>query len=266
MHPKITELAETRKAGVERTEEEVQAELRAAYTLVDLIVSDERVYRATCGKGHELVWVLFNPKHELLFELGAHAVLDGYYREAVANFAAALERFYEFHTRLLMARAGLSTSDVDATWKHVASQSERQLGAFLFTAVVAYGKPVDMKPVFAKTSFRNDVIHKGAFPSREHTLEYGETVRTFICERLKDLMRIGADPFVYQQDVVVQPRCAETKGTSHGSATLINLGHVHNPDFGQWRLRDRLADVARYRKDFYPPEPSIGEEEEASPK
>ncbi|RKR31632.1 hypothetical protein [Paraburkholderia sp. BL17N1] len=38
-------------------------------------------------------------KYEALFQIGAYATEDGYYREPVSSFTASLERFYEFFVR-----------------------------------------------------------------------------------------------------------------------------------------------------------------------
>lgn len=62
-------------------------------------VRDENHYALTCPKGHRNVVVLQQQKFEVLFEIGAHAIEDGYYREAVSSFTASLERFYEFFVR-----------------------------------------------------------------------------------------------------------------------------------------------------------------------
>jgi hypothetical protein len=244
-----------RHRGEGGSEEEERAALKAAHKEVDIVVTEERVIRATCAAGHALAWVIFNPRHELLFERGALAMVDGYYREAVANFAAALERFYEFHTRVVVWKNGIAVSDADAAWKSVAAQSERQLGAFLFTALTYYRSPVDMKGIVKHVEFRNSVIHKGAFPSYEQSLEFGEAVRVFICRYLKALEDSGASPFSYQQDVITQPICREHGAMSHGCATLITLGHLRNADFGQRTLAEGLVAVRRYRRSFYPREP-----------
>ncbi len=221
--------------------------------LVDVILNEQGVYRDKCAQGHDLVIVVFNPKHELLFDLGALALLDGYHREAVVNFAAALERFYEFHIRVLMVtKLGADPARVAAAWKDVSKQSERQLGAFVFTALTAYGEPVDVKPVMKHQEFRNKVVHNGAFATYEEALEYGDAVRAFVCERLKALHEAGANPFGYQQDVVIQPRCREVKGTSHQLATMINLAHLGNADFGAKSLAEGLKHLQNHRDYSYP--------------
>ncbi|MGL5998259.1 MAG: hypothetical protein ACRC1I_17390 [Pseudomonas proteolytica] len=62
-------------------------------------VRDDGCYMATCLSGHRTVTVLQQHKFGVLFEIGAHAILDGYYREAVSSFTSSLERFYEYTIR-----------------------------------------------------------------------------------------------------------------------------------------------------------------------
>src|SRR5688572_21926828 len=99
----------------------------------DVEIRDDNFYRSTCPAGHENLVVIQNQKFELLFDFGARALLDGYTREAVASMAAALERFYEFYLKVVCLKHGIADFDFKNSWKFVSAQSERQLGAFLFT-------------------------------------------------------------------------------------------------------------------------------------
>ena len=51
---------------------------------------DGLAFRATCPHGHKTAIVLKAQKFEVLFDMGVSALLDGYCREAVTSFAAAL--------------------------------------------------------------------------------------------------------------------------------------------------------------------------------
>ena len=64
--------------------------------------------------------VLLGHKFELLFDLGALAILDGYYREAVSSFAACVERFYEFYFRIVFEAHELPEPEIKAAWKAMA--------------------------------------------------------------------------------------------------------------------------------------------------
>src|SRR6476646_4976383 len=101
--------------------------------------ADSSVHDVTCARcGAQYCVFLRKQKFEVLFDLGTRALMDGYAREAVASFAAALERFLAFYVRAAtLERAADTDADfsaalaaLDGTWRHVASQSERQLGMF----------------------------------------------------------------------------------------------------------------------------------------
>src|SRR5450759_1525283 len=93
---------------------------------------DDGRYELKCSFGHETTTVLQQQKFEILFEIGAHAILDGYYREAVSSFTSSLERFYEFAIRVFLEKSSKSDDLFQSCWSKVSSQSERQLGAFVF--------------------------------------------------------------------------------------------------------------------------------------
>lgn len=149
-------------------------------------VQDDRVYRVTCPAGHSVVGVLEHQDFELLFESGLDAFADGYFRESVSSFAAALERMYEFSTRVILSSSGAGGDAVDAMWKLVGGQSERQLGLYIGIKTMKQGSPpavLDEKQV----KFRNKVIHKGYFPSSSEAFEFGKAVYTLITDEVRDL-------------------------------------------------------------------------------
>lgn len=53
-----------------------------------------------CQKGHKNFVILQEERFETLFQIGANAIIDGYYREAVNSFTTSLERFYEFSIKV----------------------------------------------------------------------------------------------------------------------------------------------------------------------
>jgi hypothetical protein len=125
--------------------------------------------------------------------LGANAILDGYYREAVSSFASSMERFYEFAIRVLFEKSsGASKELFENSWRKVSSRSEQQLGAFIFLWTYCLGETPkllsDTKVKFKTedeygevknndiTKFRNNVIHNGIIPTREEALKYGNAV------------------------------------------------------------------------------------------
>ncbi len=76
----------------------------------------------------------------MLFEIALNAISDEYYREAVSSFAASVERFFEFALRVILSKTKTPPSIVEAGWAKVASQSERQFGAYVFLYATTFGE------------------------------------------------------------------------------------------------------------------------------
>lgn len=164
-------------------------------------IRDDGLYSSTCSKGHTTLTVVQQQKFEVLFDIGAMALIDGYPREAVTSMAAALERFYEFYITVICLKHDIDMKTFQKTWKHVAAQSERQFGAYLFAYLIDHQgvePPVidNEKPQIEALSksktktwkeFRNAVIHKGFIPSTSETLAYGNIVYHHMNELIKDL-------------------------------------------------------------------------------
>lgn len=149
-------------------------------------LQDNGLYRITCRHGHETVTALQEQKFELLFDLGVNAIIDGYYREAVASFTSSMERFYEFYIQTISTKHNVSESKYIDGWKKVSSQSERQLGAYIFLYLNENG---DLPPLLSdnKINFRNDVIHKGKLPTKYESLSYGQSVLDIVAPVLEYL-------------------------------------------------------------------------------
>src|SRR3989337_476368 len=94
-------------------------------------IRDDGLYEITCQNGHTTITALQEQKFEVLFDIGAHAIFDGYYREAVSSFISSLERFYEFYIKVISREQNVSPEEFNQCWKMVARHSERQLGAFI---------------------------------------------------------------------------------------------------------------------------------------
>ncbi|WP_291103947.1 MULTISPECIES: hypothetical protein [unclassified Flavobacterium] len=143
---------------------------------IDFIqVQDESLYFYTCSQGHKNVYFEKNEKFELLMESAVYAILDGYYREAVSSMSASLERLQEFAIKVLYKESEVSDELFKTTWKEVSQQSERQLGAFIFLYTQKY-KSIPDNLNSNERSFRNDIIHKGKFPTYEETTKYGQRI------------------------------------------------------------------------------------------
>ena len=116
------------------------------------------------------------------------ALLDGYTREAVSSFAVALERFYEYWVKAHLLYAEVTPGELDAAWKQVSAQSERQLGAFAVLYLREYGTRAPLLPQSA-TEFRNKVIHKGYISTRAETLKYGDQVLQYMATLYRQLYK-----------------------------------------------------------------------------
>jgi len=191
---------------------------------------DDGFYKVVCPAGHNNTVVLQVDKFEVLFELALNAIVDGYYRDAVASFTASLERFYEFYVNVGCDIQGVSAPVFEAAWDSVSRQSERQLGAFVFTYVLLHGKPPALMSN-RDVEFRNEVTHKGRIPTKERAIEYGRRVFTMIVGLLDELKVKHSGPVLK----VSSERA--NKGAGKDTAQTILLPHTtigtnrpRNPD------------------------------------
>jgi hypothetical protein len=230
---------------------------RPAPEIAALPLEDSGLYRMSCDRGHDTVTCLQQMRFEVLVDLAAYAIVDGYYREAVSSFASALERFHEFYIRLQCDRHGIDEVNLERAWKQVASQSERQLGAFTFLYLMEHKSPPPLlRP--ADVEFRNAVIHKGKIPGRERAIEFGEQVVRIIMEILTPL-RAQADDDV-QRAVSLHVRKlhdlarAENPNVAFMSAgTLVCLARAmseNQPTLREWitGLEQRRTVVAEQNR------------------
>lgn len=147
--------------------------------LYNVEVNDSGILKIKCFKGHITYAVLQNEKFELLFDMGIYAFQDGYNRESISSFAAALERFYEYSIRLFCLINNVDEEKFETSWKNIASQSERQYGAYCFLYLQTMGSPIN---VFSNRylKLRNRVIHSGYIPDNVETLDYSKAVYDYI--------------------------------------------------------------------------------------
>jgi hypothetical protein len=161
-------------------------DINAKLYINHLLINDDNIYEFTCPKGHKNIFINQEEKFEILFESAAFAIKDGYLRDAVLSIASSLERLYEYVIKIISMKNNLSNEIIEKTWKKISLQSERQMGAFIFLYLLEFKKiPLTLKEDMVK--FRNNVIHKGTFPSYEETLIYGEEVYKVMREIILDL-------------------------------------------------------------------------------
>jgi hypothetical protein len=144
----------------------------------------------SCPRGHTTRIKLLQAHFKILFESGIFALIDGYLREAVSTIAASLERFYEYWIRVSLLQRDLDPRILDITWKNVSVSSERQFGAYVFTYLLLNGQAPAVL-TNQQREFRNNVIHKGQFPTRSEVEQFASAVMALITPEYKKLIDTG---------------------------------------------------------------------------
>ena len=223
-------------------------DIRSARPIAAVEFRDDGRYEVACSKGHRAITLLQQQKFELLFDIGAYAIADGYYREAVSSFAASLERFYEFFIRALMLQKGIHPEVIDNAWKTVAAQSERQVGGFTLLYALEFGRPPQLLSS-ARVAFRNDVIHKGRIPTRSEALDYGQAVLDVVRPILKEAQERlleGVKKTVFRQ--ILRSRTSADQGQPSATlsiSTIISLS-VADASHHVRSLEEAVAALARW--------------------
>ena len=152
--------------------------------------TEEGYYILDCPQGHKTFVMLQEEKFETLFQIGSHAIYDGYYREAVSSFTSSLERFYEFCVQIFCKKHKIANEQIVGAFKFYSKSSERQFGSFLFLYLIEFKElPFSVKTDNDWRNFRNDVIHNGRIPTKEEAIEYGDYVRKFILNTIIKLQK-----------------------------------------------------------------------------
>ena len=209
-------------------------------------VRDDGRYELTCPNGHESITLLQQEKFEVLFDIGAYAVLDGYYREAVSSFAASLERFYEFAVRVFLHQSGVACDVAASCWKEVSNQSERQLGGF----VLLWANFFHRKPELVSTDqiwFRNSVIHKGKIPTKDEALSFGNAVLNVL--RLNMLQLRSKLEDSVQQLVVQHLRdlCGSNPTQQPATMCATTIVSLSSAEPSQRSLEHHLTELQNWR-------------------
>lgn len=223
---------------------------------------DDGLYSVVCEKGHTTITALQQQKFEILFDVGAMTLLDGYPREAITSMAAALERFYEFYVRVICIKHGVDNNLINEAWKIVENQSERQFGAYVFASLLDRRtvSPVtieDAQPILSGISkgnsrtwkaFRNAVVHKGYLPSTIEAQAYGNIVFRHINQLVQELKASCAEHV--QKATVFHLSRAHVGGgqqvvSTMSVPTLISLTNSRPPTTS---LEDAMKELEKYRK------------------
>lgn len=213
---------------------------------------DSGRYEFTCVKGHTTVTILQNQRFEVLFDIAANAINDGYYRESVTSFASSREHFYEFIMRVLLLKMHPGRSELFAdTWRPIGAQSERQLGAFITTWAAHYGEVPSLLSQ-PEVKFRNDVIHKGKIPTRSEAIQFGQRVLDLAREQIAKLQSDCEEEI--SKETLRHLRAARISGdderrVSTGSAPSIIGLHIARTEKNHSRtLEEALVQIAEWRE------------------
>jgi polyhydroxyalkanoate synthesis regulator phasin len=213
-------------------------------------IRDDGRYVSTCDAGHTTVTILQQRHFEILFEIGVHAILDGYYRESVSSFASILERFYEWAIEVIVASV-VPKELFDECWKVVSRQSERQFGAFIFLWSLQFGVMPKLlsRPMI---ELRNAVVHNGKIPTRDEALKFGQAVLEIIRPHKNELVKRHPAAVEKQtmQTIVQKAQIGAKSGekpaqqSTMSIPTLISL--VISPSEPERTLEEYLKIVKRY--------------------
>lgn len=209
---------------------------------------DDGLYWMECPAGHKTVTCLQQHKFEVLFDLAANAIIDGYYREAIASFASCLEDFYEFYVNVICIKHNINQNNYRDTWKETRNQSERQLGAYIFVYLLENNERPRLLNS-KKVKFRNDVIHKGKIPSKEEAIEYGQEVLDLIVPVLSKLKEEESEHLTEAVSRHIKETLDKVKGNPHISvmchATAISIARGKKEP--QPTLNDLLTNLSEWR-------------------
>lgn len=214
--------------------------------VVTLPIQHSGVYRFECDDGHKSVCVHQQMLFEVLSEVAVQAIVDGYYRDAVSSFTAAIERTYEVYFQLIARVKGCEPSAVKSTWKMVAKQSERQFGLFAGIYLFETGRTAPTLSQKA-VAFRNQVVHQGYIPSEDEAVEFGQEALSTIFDVMRDAKERYFDQLM---DLVGQrsreaasevPRGTITATVAHSTPYSIAFSNAEKPDLAALVARRRTV-------------------------
>jgi hypothetical protein len=219
-------------------------------TVIPAFYKEDTRYDVTCRRGHRQVIYLKKERFEILYEIGVNAILDGYFRDAISSFTSSLERFYEFAIRAFSIEFGVETSSIEKAWRSIKTQSERQLGAFVFLYTAALQHP----PLLLSndlTSRRNAVVHKGAIPTQAEAVRYGQGVLDLVRQGVLDLRAAapGGLEALARGLARIEPEPGDNFSTISGASTIttIDLG---SPKVGEASLKEAIIRTELLRRHF----------------
>jgi hypothetical protein len=147
-------------------------------------INEDGLFEAQCEHGHAVRAVSERPNHEWLISAGAYAIGDGYYREAVLDFAAALESAFGFYVEASLFQAKLEMEPIRELLRQN-RQDQRRAGMVSLCYLRDTGRQF---PYLHRkwVEFRNDTVHNGQWPIRAKAIEYA----AHVCEAVLGLYEV----------------------------------------------------------------------------
>jgi hypothetical protein len=162
------------------------------------------LYTLSFPGGEERCFAIGMPVFALLHDIAVRSLLDGYYREAVMTLASSLERFYDYFIHVASLRQGIDEGPLQQTWKKIAKQSERQLGAFLFVYLLLNRQTCDL-PTPKLAELRNAVVHNGHFPTEAETFFYSFQISWWVSRLYREVLGTFRSELVQYQLMFQHP-------------------------------------------------------------
>ncbi|KGB24044.1 hypothetical protein AtDm6_1455 [Acetobacter tropicalis] len=248
---------ETRKLGEEHKMKAIRACLQCSLDRnihnfssdKSVRIPDDGVIEIKCEYGHHTVIIIQQEKFEILSQMAIRAIVDGYYRDAIASFSGSLERLYEFFVRTICRKHRIYDSHFATSWKEMSNQSERQLGAFIALHLLETGQPPKLLS-HKNTNFRNSIIHKGTFPSRDKTVQFGQAVLDCALPLVKLLKSEAYLPTVNalgMDSICARAKPAHDRGlrtTTQCIYTLLSLSFARN----QSSIEEAIAEAEEQKE------------------
>lgn len=223
-------------------------------------LNEDFTYQLSCIEGHEQITILKTPRFEILLQISLSAILDGYYRDAIASSASALERFYEYYLNIRSTRMCIDEKIFKETWKkNLGSNSERQLGAYAIAHLLMEGtQPQTLKTANkingrSPTEFRNNVIHKGYMPSRIEAIQFINRIISLIypvLNKLRETCSAEINEFenaIYEKKLSIAEQERKNRVITWIRYHIV-FGPSHKLNLTEPRVEDLLLQMDTFRK------------------
>lgn len=158
-------------------------------TSFSIELTDNCIMTYECPNGHKGIFIIQNPKFEILFDFGILSYLEGYTRESVSSLIASYERFLEFATKIFSKRLGMQYDLYKTLSENDMKFSERQMGAYyaLYLACM-HEMPKLIKHDTAH--FRNNVIHSGYIPTQKEVEKFADKLLLLMLPVLNRIKKV----------------------------------------------------------------------------